>query len=64
MSYPIYIVTYTTGANEDTCEWTIFAMDTDCYTYLYGFGVTLDAADDFRSACQEVFDGLYMTDGE
>ena len=37
LSYPVYIVTYTAGENEDTREWTVFAMDTDVCTYLYGF---------------------------
>lgn len=62
MSYPVYIVTYTTGENEDSREWTVFAMDTDRYTYLYGICVTLDAADDFKPLYQDIFDGLYMSD--
>ena len=38
MTFPVYVVTYTTGENEDTREWTVFAMDTDRHTYLYGIG--------------------------
>lgn len=64
MSYPVYIVTYTTGENEDTREWTVFVMDTDSYTYLYGFCFTLDAADDMESVYQDIFAGLYLSDGE
>ena len=64
MRYPVYIVTYTTGGNEDTREWTVFAMDTDRYTYLYGFGTTLDAAEDVRPVYQDIFAGLYLSDGE
>ena len=64
MSYPVYIVTYTVGRNEDTREWTVFAMDTDRYTYLYGFCTTLDAADDMKSVYQDIFAGLYMSDGK
>ena len=64
MSYPVYIVTYTSGENEDTREWTVFAMDTDRYTYLYGLCVTLDAADDVKSVYQDIFAGLYLSDGE
>lgn len=37
LSYPVYIVTYIAGENEDTREWTVFVMDTDICTYLYGF---------------------------
>lgn len=62
MSYPVYIVTYTSGENEDTREWTVFVMDTDGYTYLYGFCATLDAADDMESVYQDVFAGLYLSD--
>ena len=42
----VYIVTYTAGENEDTREWTVFAMDTDGCTYLYGFFALPDAAAD------------------
>ena len=64
MSYPVYIVTYTAGANEDTRVWTVFAMDTDRYTYLYGFDAMADAADDMKSVYQDIFAGLYLSDGE
>lgn len=64
MSYPVYVVTYTSGENEDTRKWTVFAMDTDSYTYLYGFCSTLDAADDMESVYQDIFAGLYLFDGE
>ena len=64
MGYPVYTVTYTAGENEDTREWTVFAMDTDRYTYLYGFGTMLDAADDMKSVYQDIFAGLYLSDGE
>ena len=64
MSYPVYVVTYTSGENEDTRKWTVFAMDTDSYTYLSGFCSTLDAADDMESVYQDIFAGLYLSDGE
>lgn len=64
MSYPVYVVTYTAGGNEDTREWTVFAMNTDRYTYLYGFGTMLDAAADMNSVYQDVFAGLYLSEGE
>ena len=62
--YPVYIVTYTAGENEDAREWTVFAMDTDRCTYLYGFCATFDAADDVKSVYQDIFAGLYLSDGE
>lgn len=64
MSYPVYIVTYTAGENEDTRKWTVFAMDTDRYTYLYGFCSTLDAADDMESVYADIFSGLYLYNEE
>ena len=64
MSYPVYIVTYTAGENEDAREWTVFAMDTDRCTYLYGFCATFDAADDVKSVYQDICASLYLSDGE
>lgn len=64
MTYPVYIVTYTAGENEDTRKWTVFAMNTDRYTYLYGFGTMLDAADDMKSVYQDVFAELYLSEGD
>ena len=57
MSYPVYIVTYTAGEN----EWTVFAMDTDSHTYLYGFCAAPDAAEDMTSVYYDIFSGLNLT---
>ena len=38
LSYPVYIVWYTTGSGEDQREWMVYTVDTDDYTYLYAFG--------------------------
>ena len=56
MTYPVYIVTYTAGEN----EWTVFAMDTDSHTYLYGFCAAPDAAEDVTSVFRDIFSGLYL----
>lgn len=61
-SYPVYIVEFTTGANEDSVKWTVFAMDTDQYTYLYGVCTDMDAAEDMDGIAQDIFGGLYLTD--
>ena len=61
-SYPVYIVEFTTGANEDTQKWKVFAMDTDQYTYLYGICTDMDAAEDMDGLAEEIFNGLYLTD--
>lgn len=62
MTFPVYVATYTTGENEDTREWAVFAMDTDLYTYLYGISVTMDAAEDMRDSMQDVFASLYLSE--
>ena len=64
LSYPVYIVTDTAGENEDTREWTVFVMDTDICTYLYGFCVPPDAAADMDETYQNIFSQLYLSDEE
>lgn len=62
LSYPVYIVTYTAGENEDTRKWTVFAMDTDSDTYLYGFCETMDAEEGMDEIYQSIFSQLYLSD--
>ena len=64
VSYPVYIVTYIAGENEDTLEWTVFVMDTDICTYLYGFCAPPDAAADMGATYQNIFSQLYLSDEE
>lgn len=64
LSYPVYIVTYIAGENEDTREWTVFVMDTDICTYLYGFCAPPDAAADMDETYQNIFSQLYLSDEE
>ncbi len=62
LTYPVYIVTYTAGENEDTRKWTVFAMDTDSYTYLYGFCEAVDTEEDMDEIYQSIFSQLYLSD--
>ena len=64
LSYPVYVVTYTAGENEDTREWTVFVMDTDICTYLYGFCTLPDVAADMGEIYQNIFSQLYLSDEE
>lgn len=64
LSYPVYIVTYIAGENEDPREWTVFVMDIDICTYLYGFCVPPDAAADMDETYQNIFSQLYLSDEE
>ena len=50
--------------NEDTREWTVFVVDTDVCTYLYGFCVSPDAAADMGEIYQNIFSQLYLSDEE
>lgn len=63
LSYPVYIVTYTAGENEDTQKWTVFAMDTDSVTYLYGVCEAVDTEKDMDEIYQNIFSQLYLSDG-
>lgn len=62
MTFPVYVATYTTGSNEDTREWTVFAMDTDLYTYLYGISVSIDSAEEMQDSMQDVFASLHLAE--
>ena len=64
MGYTVCIVTYIADKNDAPREWTVFAMDTDRHTYIYGIGATPDAAEEVNSAWPDIFAGLYLSDGE
>ena len=64
MGHPVYIVTYTAGENEEARKWTVFTTDDGRYTYIYGICALPDAADDVKSVYQDIFAGLYLSDGE
>ena len=55
---PVYILTYTTGRNEDTSVWKVFMTEADGYTYLYAFSVWADAYADREDTIDEVFGQL------
>ena len=64
VSYPVYIVTYTAGENEYTRKWSVFVMDTDICTYLYGFCASPDVMADMDETYQNIFSKLYLSDEE
>lgn len=64
MSYPVYIITYTAGENEDTRCWTVYAMATDSCAYIYGFSATPDAAEGMDEIYSDIFAQLYLSDTE
>lgn len=64
LSYPVYVVTFTAGANEDMRLWTVFMTATDTDTYLYAFSSTMDAADELAQTYLDVFSNLRLEDVE
>ena len=64
LSYPVYVVTFTSGANEDMRMWTVFLTATDTDTYLYAFSSTMDAADELAQTYLDVFANLRLEDVE
>ena len=64
LSYPVYVVTFTSGANEDMRMWTVFMTATDTDTYLYAFSSTMDAADELAQTYLDVFANLRLEDVE
>ncbi len=76
-SYPVYIVSYTTGSNEDTWSWKAFTVATDTCGLVYAIGGPADFDEDSLALADKVFpklrvidkdegletnDGTYMTD--
>ena len=62
MTYPVYIASFDTGANEDTRCWKVFAMDTDSGAFLYGLSVPADGAEDLESLAADVFGHLTLVE--
>ena len=62
LTYPVYVVTFTSGANEDMRMWTVFMTATDTDTYLYAFSSTMDAAGELAQTYQDVFSNLRLED--
>ena len=62
LSYPVYRITFTTGANEDQRDWTVFALNTDSHTYFYAFRATPQAAEDLSDLYADIFSQLTLAD--
>ena len=62
LSYPVYRITFTTGANEDQRDWTVFALNTDSHTYFYAFRATPQAAEDLSDLYADIFSQLTLAE--
>lgn len=64
LGYPVYIVTFTAGRNEDTRFWTVFVTEAYGYTYLYAFDIWADAADGMEEIIEDTFGSLGLVEAE
>lgn len=62
LSYPVYIVSFTSGNNEDTNFWLAFMVIRDGYTYLYAPSVSCNADYTAEELGQDLFPRLFFSD--
>ena len=60
LSYPVYIVSFTSGNNEDTNFWLAFMVIRDGYTYLYAPSVSCNADYTAEELGQDLFPRLFF----
>ena len=61
-SYPVYRLTFTTGSNEDTCQWKMLYFQTDTNTYAYAYKMDIDWADEMKGEYKDALNSLELTD--
>lgn len=61
-TYSVYDVTFTTGANEDTCLWNMLLLQTDTHTYAYAFRMDADYAEELEGQYRSAVDALALMD--
>lgn len=62
LSYPAYDVTFTTGANEDTCLWKMILFQTESHTYAYAFRMDADYAEEMEELYLSAVSSLALLD--
>lgn len=60
LTYPVYDITFTTGANEDTCQWKMIFFQTDTNTYVYAYKMDADTAEDMEEEYQNAVNSLTL----
>ena len=53
---------FTTGANEDTCLWSMVLLQTDTHTYAYAFRMDADYAEELEGQYRSAVDALALMD--
>ena len=61
-TYPVYDLSFTTGANEDTRQWKMVFLQTDSYTYGYAFNMSADSAEYMEEEYWYAVNTLEMVD--
>ena len=61
-TYPVYDLSFITGANEDTRLWKMFFLQTDSHTYGYAFDMAVDFAEDMEEEYWRALDTLELVD--
>ena len=61
-TYPVYDLSFTTGANEDTRVWKMVFFQTDTHTYAYAFEISADFAEDTEAEYWNAVDTLDWID--
>ena len=61
-TYPVYDITFTTGANEDTCLWKMIFFQTDTHTYAYAFKMDADSAEYMEEEYWNAVNSLELID--
>ena len=60
-TYPAYEITFTTGANEDTCLWKMLCFQTDTDTFSYAYKMNIDWAEEMDEEYKDALDSLELT---
>lgn len=61
-TYPVYDLSFITGANEDTRLWKMFFLQTDSHTYGYAFDMAVDFAEDMEEEYWRALDTLELVE--
>ena len=61
-SYPVYNLSFKTGANEDTCLWKMVYIQTDDNTYGYAYKMNIDWADEMLEEYKNAINSLELTE--
>lgn len=61
-TYPAYELSFTTGANEDTCQWKMLFFQTDTDTFAYAYKMNIDWAQEMEEEFKDAVDSLELTE--